>query len=47
MLAAWLNVTPEQLPEKFRAHTCEATMTAWKRVADAAEAHLTPARNGE
>lgn len=36
MLAAWLNVTPEQLPERFKAHTCEATMKAWARVGVAA-----------
>lgn len=40
MLAAWLNVTPEQLPEKYRAHTCEQTMTAWKRVGEAAINYL-------
>lgn len=38
MLAAWLNVTPEQLPDVCRAHTCEATMLAWKRVGEAAVA---------
>jgi hypothetical protein len=34
-LAAWLNVKPEQLPADLRAKNCDATMTAWKRVADA------------
>jgi hypothetical protein len=38
MLAAWLNVTPEQLPEKFHAHECDATMAAWQRVGEAAVA---------
>lgn len=34
-IAAWCNVTVEQLPERFRLHTCEATMIAWQRVVDA------------
>lgn len=40
MLAAWLNVSVEKLPEQYRAHTCEETMKAWARVAQAARAHL-------
>lgn len=40
MLAAWLNVTVEQMPELYKAHTCDATMEAWGRVADAARKHL-------
>jgi hypothetical protein len=31
-LAAWLNVTPEQMPEGMRLHTCQATKDAWARV---------------
>lgn len=38
MFAAWLNVTPEQVPEVCRAHLCDATMAGWKRVGDAAVA---------
>jgi len=33
--AAWVNVEPDKVPPEFRASTCEATMKAWKRVADA------------
>jgi hypothetical protein len=40
MLAAWLNVRPDQIPDTFRAHTCEATMTAWQRVGRAAVEYL-------
>lgn len=40
MLAAWVNTTPDKLPKEMRAHTCVATMTAWKRVGDAAVAFL-------
>lgn len=36
MLAAWVNIPVDQLPATMRAHTCEATMEAWKRVGDAA-----------
>ena len=36
MLAAWLNVRPDQIPAENRAHTCAHTMAAWHRVADAA-----------
>ena len=39
-LAAWLNVTPEQLPQQYRAHTCIATMAAWRRVVDAMREHI-------
>lgn len=34
-LAAWVNCDPDVLPASMRAPTCEATMAAWKRVADA------------
>lgn len=34
-LAAWVNCDPDMLPASMRAPTCEATMAAWKRVADA------------
>ena len=34
-VAAWLNVTPDQLPPQLRLHTCEATKVAWARVAEA------------
>ena len=40
MIAAWLNVSVEQVPVAYRVHTCEASMAAWQRVADAARAHL-------
>lgn len=40
MLAAWLNVTVDQLPELYKAHTCPDTMEAWGRVADAARKHI-------
>ena len=36
MLAAWVNSPVDKLPETMRAHTCEATMAAWKRVGEAA-----------
>lgn len=45
MIAAWLNVTVEQLPAAYRVHTCEASMAAWQRVAEAARQHLNPAIN--
>ena len=41
MLAAWLNVPIDKLPAELNAHTCEATMKAWKRVGDAALDFLT------
>ena len=50
MIAAWLNVRPEQVPTEWRVHTCEQSMRAWQRVADAAreflatEASLPPER---
>jgi hypothetical protein len=45
MLAAWLNVRVDQLPETMRAHTCRDTMERWKRVGEAALAyHAQPAR---
>ena len=34
-IAAWCNVPVDQLPERFRLHTCEATMIAWQRVTNA------------
>lgn len=40
MLAAWLNVRPDQVPAAFKAFTCEHTMKAWKRVGEAAITHL-------
>ena len=40
MLAAWVNVPVDKLPETMRAHTCEHTMSAWKRVGEAAVAYL-------
>lgn len=39
-LAAWMNVRVDQLPMKVRAHTCAATMAAWKRVGEAARQHF-------
>lgn len=36
MLAAWLNVRPDQIPAENRAHTCAYTMAAWQRVGEAA-----------
>lgn len=36
MFAAWVNLPVDKLPEAMRAHTCPATATAWKRVAEAA-----------
>jgi hypothetical protein len=39
MLAAWLNVRPDQLPPELRAPSCPYTMAAWKRVGEAALAH--------
>lgn len=36
MLAAWVNVKVDQLPKELRALACPYTMTAWKRVGDAA-----------
>jgi hypothetical protein len=36
MLAAWLNVRPDQLPPELRAPSCAYTMAAWKRVGEAA-----------
>jgi hypothetical protein len=40
MIAAWLNVTVEQLPVLYRVHTCEQSMAAWQRVADAARQNI-------
>jgi hypothetical protein len=42
LLAAWVNSTPDKLPPEMRTHTCEATMKAWQRVADAARVALFP-----
>ncbi len=36
MLAAWLNVRPDQFPPELRAPSCAYTMAAWKRVGEAA-----------
>ena len=36
MLAAWLNVRPDQIPAENRAQVCPHTMAAWKRVGEAA-----------
>lgn len=41
MFAAWVNVDPTAIPEKFKGHTCPATMAAWKRVGEAAIVYLT------
>lgn len=35
LIAAWLGVTVENLPQATKAHTSAATMEAWGRVADA------------
>ncbi len=40
MFAAWVNLPVDKLPPEMRGHTCAATMTAWKRVGDAAIAYL-------
>lgn len=40
MMAAWVGVRVDQLPKEMQAHTCRHTMAAWKRVGDAAVAHL-------
>lgn len=40
MLAAWVNAPVDKLPATMRAHTCTATMTAWKRVGEAARAYF-------
>ncbi len=40
MLAAWVNAPVDKLPAEMQAHTCEATMTAWKRVGEAALAYF-------
>lgn len=36
MFAAWCNVPADKIPAEFRGHTCQNTMEAWARVADAA-----------
>lgn len=36
MLAAWLNVRPDQIPPENRAHLNPHTMAAWQRVGEAA-----------
>lgn len=36
MLAAWLNVQPDQIPAENRAHLNPHTREAWARVGDAA-----------
>lgn len=36
MLAAWLNVSVDQIPPENRAHLNPSTMAVWKRVAEAA-----------
>lgn len=30
--AAWVNTPVDKVPEAYKQHTCEATMTAWRRV---------------
>lgn len=40
MLAAWVNAPVDALPDTMRAHTCPATMAAWKRVGEAARAYF-------
>ena len=40
--AAWVNVPVDKIPPEFRAPTCEHTMAAWKRVAEAIEQELQP-----
>ena len=34
-LAAWLNVPPDRLPPENQTHTCDSSMRAWRRVAEA------------
>lgn len=41
MLAAFNNVSPDQLTEGMLFFPNESTRTAWRRVADAARVHLT------
>lgn len=36
--AAWVNVSPDNLPQAMRFHTCPATKEAWERVAAAIRA---------
>lgn len=36
MFAAWLGVTPEQIPPQYKGHTCPDTMARWRRVGEAA-----------
>lgn len=40
MLAAWLNVRVDQLPKGMGYHPNTSTMQAWKRVGEAARAHV-------
>lgn len=41
MLAAWLNVRPDQVPAEYKAQHLNAhTMAAWKRVGEAAMEYL-------
>lgn len=44
MFAAWVNVSPDQVPDTMRGPTCAATMEAWKRVGEAAVTYLTTER---
>ena len=40
MFAAWVNCPVGNLPKEMKGHTCQATMEAWGRVADAAKKYL-------
>ena len=46
MISAWCGVTPDQAPKNFGWHTCQSTADAWKRVADAARAHIEQENRG-
>jgi hypothetical protein len=39
MLAAWMNVRPDQVPRESRAYLNASTMQAWQRVGEAALAY--------
>lgn len=43
MFAAWVNAPVDKIPAELRAHTCESTKAAWRRVADVARQHRTTA----
>lgn len=38
--AAWVNCPPDRIPAEYKQHTCEATMIAWRRVAQAISAEV-------